>query len=239
MSVYAVLKASYHWIHDPSSLAPNIYKPDATGGFLGSAFFVNDNVALSAYHVLNEKTFNPDLHHTDSQIWLVSKSGVSHEIELIMMEFHPKLDLTIVRFKTKQNNVQKLELNTDFTLKTEIFNEGFPDFGPPNVKFEVAQIIGKGPGLRIISADLKSALFKKLDYVKSISKETVNKNDIKLNNVEIIRTSYGGKKGMSGSPLIKSSDGTVIGLMSHGYPQDIEDKTELCAISTNEFSSLI
>ncbi|MFO7969844.1 MAG: hypothetical protein R6U15_07045, partial [Candidatus Izemoplasmatales bacterium] len=69
--------------------------------------------------------------------------------------------------------------------------------------------------------------------------ENVNKNDIKLNNVEIIRTSYGGKKGMSGSPLVKTSNGKVIGVMSHGYPEDIVDKVELCAISVNEFINLI
>ncbi len=239
MSVYAILKSSYHWVPQPLSPDPNIFKPIAKGGFHGSAFFVNDSIAISAYHVINENTFTPEYPHTNAQLWLVSDLGVSYEIKLDMLDCYPHLDITIIRFYSNQIGAKKLQLNTDFVAQSEIFNAGYPNFGPPNVQLEVYQSNNENPKLRISGADLRSSLYQKSGYIKSIAKESVNKNDIKLNNVEIIRTNYGGKRGMSGSPLIKHSDRTVIGVMSHGYPEDVVDKDELCAISVREFINLI
>mgnify|MGYP001457323333 CR=1 FL=1 len=239
MSVYAILKCSYHWERDFSSNDPSVHKPIAVGGFLGSAFFLNDHVAITAYHVLNEESFFPEAPHNNVQIWMVSELGTSFEIKVGFIESYPHLDISIIRFIVGQIGANIFELDTDFIVNTEIKNEGYPDFGPPNIQLKVAQLLNETPKLAIESADLRNSLFNKSGNIKSIEKESVNKNDIKLNNIEIIRTNYGGKKGMSGSPLVKISNGKVIGVMSHGYPEDIVDKEELCAISVNEFIHLI
>lgn len=76
-------------------------------------------------------------------------------------------------------------------------------------------------------------------YIKSLKQLTVDASDMKLDNVDVYETSYGGIKGMSGGPLILKKSNEIIGLMSIGLPQNKKEKEVLFAININEIISRI
>jgi hypothetical protein len=57
---------------------------------------------------------------------------------------------------------------------------------------------------------------------------------IKLKNICVIETSYGGVIGMSGGPLIDVQTNEIIGMMSIGLPVDLKEKKSIFAISIME-----
>ncbi|WP_445666294.1 S1 family peptidase [Fodinibius sp. AD559] len=238
MTTFAVCKASYSWIPIPTS--PGRAKPNAVGGYCGAAFFVNSSTAISALHVLNSPTFKPNHGRNHAQVWIISPDNHIVEINESMIDPYPDLDLAILNIKDSLPRSVQLKLASEAPEQGEkIYNLGYPNTGSPNVNFSVNNSTLGQPKIDLTGGNLNSDIIRSNGVIDSIEKESVMANDMSLNNVEIIRTSYGGSVGMSGGPLIRQRDQNVVGFMSHGYPPDKTDKNVLCAISVTEFRNHI
>ena len=62
----AILKLSYNRIGDPNPV----------GGICGTAFFINENTALTANHVLSRASYKPNNGYNQCQYWLISRTNV-------------------------------------------------------------------------------------------------------------------------------------------------------------------
>ena len=93
---FAILKLSYNKPGDSS----------LTGGICGTGFFVDSRTAVTAYHALNDQTFNPNAGLQYALVWVVSRSGSICRIEREAVSLHPEIDATIIRFQKPVSNFQ-------------------------------------------------------------------------------------------------------------------------------------
>ena len=75
--------------------------------------------------------------------------------------------------------------------------------------------------------------------IRLIDRISINSKNVNIRDVEIIETSYPGRIGMSGGPLINNETKEVIGLMSIGLPPDVVEKQTVAAISIFEILAVL
>ena len=215
---YAILKLSNDKIGGTS----------LTGGICGSAFFIKENLALTANHVINTQTIGPNTGYKLYQYWLLGKDGSVIEFAKSDIKDYPDYDTTTITIS--KNTGQTLELTSESpNIDDDIYNEGFVSDGMP-----ILETTWTSNRLEITKCNLSGLNANGNGKIKDIKKITLNANDVKLNNIEIIEASYPGRKGMSGGPMLNSKSEQVIGIMSIGFPEDATIKTSVSAVSILE-----
>ncbi|SHG42849.1 Trypsin-like peptidase domain-containing protein [Flavobacterium fluvii] len=214
-----VLKLSYN----------NIGETPVIGGITGSFFFIENNIVVTANHVLNKKDFTPNEGFKYCQFWLLIEPNIVIEVSLEKLIEFPDIDSTIIKLEEKYQIPVRTISNTSIEVGKYCFNEGF-------IGGQMPRIMANWNDEKLVITGCYYNNTKALGegFVKSIKVMTVNAADIKMENVLGIETSYGGIQGMSGGPLIDRITNQIVGLMSIGYPEDVQIKQSLFAIEIQQ-----
>jgi hypothetical protein len=219
-----ILKLSYNYIGDSN----------VVGGICGSFFFLQADKAITANHVLNRAQFKPNEGFALCQFWLITQTDFIVELKAEYLIEYPEVDTTIIELEHPyKDKIRKISLN-HFQVGIRCTNEGFIAGAMPALNISWAS-----SGLIISSCNYNGTNVVVSGHIKSLSNITILANDINLNNVKGIETSYGGIIGMSGGPLIVTETDEIIGLMSIGLPADVKVKKTLFAISLSEIMSKV
>jgi len=215
-SIFAVVKISYN-------------KPGetpVTGGISGSAFLINDSTVITANHVLNKQNFLPNEGFNFVQFWLLSRNN-----NLII----PLSKDFIKSFEEIETSIIKLPEHVKCTLEVSKsvpkINDTVHNYGHI-INMPITNAHWENNLLVIDDYNLNKSTSDSTGVIAEIKKITVNANDVKLNDVEVIQPSFKANVGMSGGPLI--SNNKIIGMMSFGLPADLDIKDIVFAISIDE-----
>jgi V8-like Glu-specific endopeptidase len=212
----------------------NIGEETLEGGICGSFFFISPNLVVTAQHVLNTNTFEPNIGFNNCQVWLIVQPDIVIELKLNNVIQHPEIDTTIVKLeKDYPIKARKLSLSK-IEAEHECYNEGFTGGKMPSINANWTST-----GLQITSCLYNGTIANGQGYIKAKEMITVNAKDINMNNIVGLATSYGGVIGMSGGPLVCKLTDEILGLMSIGLPADKESKDSLFAVSIEEINKKI
>lgn len=209
-----IVKASYK----------EIGSSDVIGGICGSFFFVKNNIAVTAQHVLNKETFKPNVGYTFCKVWLLCEPNIFIKLNVDQIEEYKDIDTTIVRLKNGLLIAPRKIAKNATPIGSGCISEGFA--GNPSISF--GWVLGE---LAVQTVDFNAMRNNVFGTIQGNNALTVNANDIKIDNIAGYETSTGGRRGMSGGTLVHSLTQEVIGMLSFGLPQDVEIKTTLFAIS--------
>jgi len=209
---YAVFVASY-----------NPVTHQARGGVAGTAFFVSRNRALTAYHVLQPRSWAAGPGEV-RQIWLVHEGEPAIEITPEDLRYRAESDLSSIEFGRRQavSNRYVFAVDEKASAAAGVATEGF-------------EANSVGPELAIEKGRLKITAVPALKRIRaegSLMKEvrvSLRANDVRLEGAPCLRLSYRPVVGMSGGPVITAS-GKVIGVNSFADP---ETRAHTWAISLN------
>lgn len=214
---FALIKLSYNEIGDNN----------VEGGICGAGFFIDNKIFITAHHVFNNKAKIPNDGFKNCQYWLVSKIGEIIEVKDAIIEDYPEIDTSAIRFNASiTDNIVAVD-RTLPNVGEEIHNQGFTTNMP---KIESGY---DDYGLFLKSVDLSNCISDGNGTVREINKRTIHYNDVKLQDKTLIITSYSGRVGMSGGPMFNGRN-EVVGLMSIGFPPDVQQKDYLGAIWIDE-----
>ena len=219
---YAIIKLSYN----------EIGENNIEGGICGASFFIENNTLLTAHHVFNSTQNIPNVGFKNCQYWLASRNGEIIELKDVIIQDYPEIDTTVIRFN---NSVTNNILITNRTLPNNggrIYNQGYI----PNMP-KIDAGWGK-ERLEIRSIDMSDSYSDGEGTIREINSSTITANDVNITNKTLITTSYPGRVGMSGGPMLNENN-EVVGLMSIGLPADVPQKDFLGAIWIDEILSLI
>lgn len=209
-----VLKLSYNYIGETP-----------VGGICGSFFFIRENLAATAHHVLNTNDFKPNDGYLNCQYWLIVEPDIAIELNRQDLIEFPEIDSTAIKFDRKFNISIRKIATTLSQAGQPCLSEGFSGGQMPEV---IASWGSKG--LIIKGCNYNNTSANGIGYIKSIKTLNVNSADLKMQNIQAFETSYGGTQGMSGGPLIDKESNEIIGLMSMGLPADNQIKQTLFAV---------
>lgn len=219
---FALIKLSYNQIGEN----------DVEGGICGTGFFISNNRFITANHIFSSLNNRPNIGYTNCQYWLASRTGQIIPVENMKIIDHPEIDTTEIIFN---NNVTDtvFELNRERpNIGDEISNLGYI----PNMP-QIDAIWGQN-GLIIKSINLDKVQSDANGFIREIVNITIRANDVNITNRTLITTSYPGRVGMSGGPMLNDRN-QVIGLMSIGLPADVAQKDFLGAIWIDEIMNTI
>lgn len=217
---FAILKLSYN---QPG-------ESPLTGGICGTGFFINDSMAITAYHVLNERTFKPNIGFRYCCFWILSRDGLIDRLDHHSVQGYPEIDTTVLRFDEPQLGIKVYtSSNRKPKAGTQVYGIGHIGNTMPQIKAQ-----WEGHSIVITGADLDSVVCDKKGYIKRCANFDVNTQDVRLRNIAGFELSFGTKIGMSGGPLIDQQTGEVLGLLSFGLPPDLYVKTQSFAVSIDE-----
>ncbi len=219
----AILKLSYN----------RAGEPPVTGGIGGAAFLIGKRTAITAHHILSSHSFKPNPGYRKCQYWLLSKDGMVYELFKSQLSDYPGIDTTVIRLNEVVNILPLLVSKTSPAIGESVFNEGFVADAMP------IQATWKDQRLQIDGCNLTSAIADQKGFIRNMYGITLRSNDVNLSNVKVIETSYPGRTGMSGGPLLMAETREVVGLMSFGLPPDRPIKETVMAISMDEIVSVV
>lgn len=191
---YAVFMATW----DPET-------KQAVGGVAGSAFFVSPTKAITAFHVLQPKSFE----NTRTQIWLVHEGEPA--IEVTANELHADSANDRTTIELKKTTVPRRHVFAVGPFKTgdRVETEGFH----ANSAGPVLEISGNR--LRITSVPRLERLRAEGQVLRGVRVE-LNAQDVRLKNTPCVQLSYTPVLGLSGGPVISGS--RVIAMNSFADP---------------------
>ena len=217
-NIFAIFKISY-----------NVSSDKAEGGVCGSCFFLNQTEFITAHHVLNKETYIANSGYENVKVFLVNSLGnVIYNPEV--KRVHPEYDLTIGFVNKKIQFCPLTFCSSSNCLKKKVFNLGYNQKGLKKYSLEVIN-----NDLNII--DIQLVLQKQKGIIDETKIATVNANDIKFENRQILIVDYTLELGFSGGPLILLETNEIIGFMSLILPNDPSNRA--AAISMNEVKHLI
>lgn len=221
---FAILKLS----HNRAGESP------VTGGICGAAFLIGKRIAITAHHILSSHNFKPNQGYRRCQYWLLSRDGGIYDLDKSHLSDYPGIDTTVIRFNTAVRTQPFQISESSPSVGESVRNEGFVADAMPKV-----QATWKAQRLQIEEYGLTSVIADQKGFIKNVGRITLHSNDVNLNNIKVIETSYPGRMGMSGGPLLRAETGEVIGLMSFGLPPDSPIKETVAAISIDEIVSVL
>lgn len=213
---WAIFKISY----DPNTNT-------AVGGICGSAFFLEEQIFISAYHCFNHSVFIPNKNFPKVKVFLVNNRGYIID-DIRIKKLVPEYDLAIGEIILYDKNVTVYSLANDFNVGDSVYNIGFPtnesliDF---RVKIEKNYLFVENIVLKEFQQNGK---------VGDILRVTVNANDVKLDNKLMIKLTYTSKLGFSGGPCLLKSSNKVIGMMSMVIPFEIDSAKPAMAVRISD-----
>ncbi|GIU68166.1 MAG: hypothetical protein KatS3mg001_016 [Candidatus Pacearchaeota archaeon] len=171
-------------------------------GICGSGFFINKGTFVTSYHILNESSFIPNAFYFNKNIFLVNPKGKKIEINVEdVYKFIPELDITIIKI----DGGERFLIEEDYNEGDYVKNLGYPE--------RYSKEILEPKEIRI-----KNQFEQEGKILKIYNNYSMNANDVKIFNKEVIILDYTSELGFSGGPLLKNKK--VIGVMSHIYPQN-------------------
>jgi len=216
----AIVKLSYNNSGDSS----------LSGGICGTGFYVNNNTAITANHVLNKNTFIPNQGFCHAMVWLISRKGNIHALKKNNITAFPEIDTTIIKTNT---NITDTDI---YILNDQRLAAGSPVFASGHTGNTMPQINAgwEGTSLCIYSVNLRSVASDTEGQIARLVTMTVNANDIKMQNVQGFELSFGSCIGMSGGPVLYKNTNLVVGMLSIGLPPDVSEKTATFAVAAYE-----
>lgn len=216
-SIFAVVKISYNVPGETSVI----------GGICGTAFLINDSTVLTANHILNSKNYEPNPGFNFTQFWLLNRGkNLIIPLSKEYLKSIEEIDATIITLP----ELVKCSLTVSdcsVNIKDSVRN-----FGHLAGKMPITKAHWDNNLLVIDEYNLNNSASDSTGKIVEIKKCTINKNDVKLNNITVVKPSFKGISGMSGGPLIRNNE--IIGLMSFGFPADSDIKDVVFAISIDE-----
>lgn len=204
-------------------------------GIGGSFFFIKPDTALTANHVLNKDFFSTTGDFLNKQSFFIGENNFIVEVYADLLFEHKNIDLTVIKFPNDVSSTFFDVSQDEPTVNQEFYSIGFiageqPEIHTKNNSYKV--ILEK-----VLLNDLTK--IKQVGYVKKLLCKTLKSADLNINNVNTIETSFGGYLGMSGGPLIDKSTQKIIGILSHGDPDDNDIKDVLYATDCTEIIKVI
>jgi len=201
----------------------------------GSFFFIKPDTALTANHVLNKEFFSNTGDFLNKQSFLVGENNFIAEVNSDLLFEHKNIDLTVIKFPNDVSSTFFDVSQDEPTENQEFYSLGFiageqPEIHVKNIRYKV--ILEK-----VVLNDITK--IKQDGYVKKLLSKTLKSADLNLNNVNTIETSFGGYVGMSGGPLIDKATQKIIGILSHGDPDDTDKKDVLYATDCTEIIKVV
>lgn len=182
----------------------------AVGGVAGTAFFTSATEAVTAYHVLQQKSFEVPTGFSHRQVWLVHEEHRAIEIDAADVRFDSANDLTRIRLKKAVPSKFVYQSSSSRENGRRVSTDGFkansagPVFAP------------SARGLEIISVPRLERVHLQGELV-SQTKIDLRAPDVTLVKTPCLQVTYPPIRGISGGPLLV--DGQVVGVNSFGDPR--------------------
>jgi hypothetical protein len=190
------------------SVSYNSSGSEAQGGVCGTVFFISENQAVTAYHVINAESFKPNPGFQKKRLWLVHEGEAPIEVKPEFLRSDRLRDLTMIRLPSK-------------IAKKFIFEQG-PALANAAVESEgfVASSTGpvlsrQGLDIAIVSVPRLQRVFAKGLVIRKINVD-MKAIDVELDKSPSVQVSYAPIVGMSGGPVV--SGGRVIAMNSFADP---------------------
>lgn len=183
----------------------------AVGGVAGTAFFVSPTKAITAYHVLQRKSFTPAPGFERVRIWLVHEGYPAIELKPELVSYNPTQDSTVIDLGSSAKVAAKFIFSMErlTTLSAKVESEGF-----------MANSVG--PVLERRGADMVITAVPKLERlhlngtILRHSEVNLRSSDLNLQAAPCVQLSYQPIRGFSGGPVV--ANGKVIGMNSFADP---------------------
>jgi hypothetical protein len=191
------------------------YNPGSTqvkAGVMGTAFFISPTKAVTAYHVVQPKSFLPPEGYSRVKIWLVHEGEPAIELQKNNVTYFSSADQSVIQLKAGRVNSRYV-----FTAAAAI------DPGAP-VMTEGFPANTQGPELAWSGSDIVVTAVPRLERVRfngavaRISRVELNAADVKLRGAPCIELTYKPLLGLSGGPVI-SAAGEVVAMNSFSDPR--------------------
>lgn len=218
--VFAILKLSYNDIGDST----------LEGGICGTGFFIKERTAVTAYHVLNTNTFQPNAGHRNCKVWLLSRSGSTLRLSLENVAEIPEADTSII-------NVDERPIDLPvYTCDQNDVDVGRAVKGLGHIGNSLPQLQAawEANGLAIKNGDLTSVTSDMKGKIVNRFMCSVTAQDVNLQGIKGYEVSFGSRTGMSGGPLLDARTNNVLGLLSFGLPPDAAEKTKTFVVLIDE-----
>lgn len=217
---FAIFKLSYN-------------KPGETelvGGICGTGFFIDRSTAITAYHILNEDTFQPNPGFKHCQVWILAEGQAIIPLKKQFIRGHPEIDVTTIRLQKRCSRIKQYTLsNREPSLMTKVSARGYASEVVPEIKGDWHQDL-----FVLRNVNLQAARLERQGYIVARRILSVRARDIRVTNVPGLELSFDSKIGMSGGLVIDMKTNEVLGMLSIGLPPDLPVKTRTFAISVSE-----
>ena len=183
----------------------------AVGGVAGTAFFISPTKAITAFHVLQDKSFRPAPGFQRVRVWLVHENYPAIELKPEQLSYKSEMDSSVINLDHRSAVPAKyiFAMNSVTAISNHVESEGF-------------MANSTGPILEKRGADLVIVSVPKLERMKlngtvlQHSQIDLRSSDLNLKGAPMVQLSYQPIKGFSGGPV--TSQGKVIGMNSFADP---------------------
>lgn len=218
--VWAIVKVSY----DPKA-------GKAEGGSCGTVFFVNDTTFVTAHHLANSALFRPNAGYPYVRVFLANSRGDTID-DFRIVQQEPDYDLAIGRIVGSHPAIQVCPLQTQIARGEKVYNIGFPT----DQVFEYSLAF---EGSTLVVQRIRMKPIRQEGLVQDIRKVTVRSNDVNIQDETVAVLDYSSRIGFSGGPLVSSSSGKVVGLMSLVIPKEFDPRRPAVAIRMSDIEPLL
>jgi|GEM_PF-1073353 len=173
---------------------------EVLGGVAGTAFFAKNDLGYSAFHVLNNKIFEPAKPGYLVKIWLVHEGEKAVLVRPSDLQYQPTKDLTVISGLNSQ--IPKKHL-FDFLPSSSL--KALPLLRLTSMGFRANS---DGPKLEWKQGSLEVSSVPNLDRIQSAGEilshtnVSIQASDVKLNSVPSFHIDYLAVQGMSGGPVL-------------------------------------
>ena len=184
----------------------------AVGGVAGTAFFVSPTKAITAYHVLQPKSFTPAPGFERVRVWLVHEGYPAIELRPEQISYKPNQDSTVIDLGGSDRVAASFIYGMDriTSLSSKVESEGF-------------MANSTGPVLEKRGADMIIVAVPKLERlhlsgtILRHSEVNLRSSDLNLKSAPCMQLSYQPIRGFSGCSVV--ANGKVIGMNSFADPE--------------------
>lgn len=184
---------------------------EVRGGVAGTAFFTTPHRAVTAYHVLQPKSFQVPVGYSRQRVWLLHENETPIELKESYARFDSKNDLTVVDLPQAVATEFVYPTGAGVLVGDPVATEGF-------------RANTAGPRLSRSGADVDVIDVPHLERVnlvgQFISRARVELRaiDVTLESTPCLQVDFEPVRGISGGPLL--AGGRVIGVNSFGDPRE-------------------
>ncbi|MDP3445310.1 MAG: trypsin-like serine protease, partial [Ignavibacteria bacterium] len=215
-SIFAVVKISYN----------KVGETPVTGGICGSAFLIDDSTIITANHVLNPQNFAPNKGFNFVQYWLLSRdNNLIIPLSKDYIKSIEKIETSIIKIPNR------VKCTLEVAGSNPKINDSVQNYGHI-INMPITNAHWENNQLIIDDFNLNNSTSDSTGTITEFKKITIDANDVKLKDIEVIQPSFKANIGMSGGPLI--SNNKIVGMMSFGLPADSDIKDIVFAISIDE-----